>query len=759
MRFLFLPHAHASSEAEAVQLSALRIVLVAGCILEGSIAVHSAWIAIERGLYYIVWIVLLFYAALVWTILVSARNRRLGTSLLIGVVYAAGFFISACVRIPEIARLGFVFCYVAPLLAGLLHGYRLALLLMAFNLLPFGMAVSGYVPPNLFGIDATLEYSHAYIHSLTFVFLNCCLPLAAFRVLHSAQDSALRLGAANEMWEELFQHNGAVTLVCDSAGRVLRANAKALAIFAYDDESAFAGEHLHRLLIGVHSGKMATALAEAHEGSEWRVARGDRSRQVQVQRCRATSAQRMVLTLNDVTELRRAQAQLSSSQARERFLSQHDADTGLPNRESLYRWMSDALSRTPEGHVRPVLTLRLGALRQINARFGIAAGDKAISAYGQLLRKAAGDNACVARIRGVVFAVAMPACASADEALRAVERLRAALPAELSLGEDRIRVESSAGVAFYPADGVDAGELVRCSEAAMDTARRRGLAAVSVFDAEGAARLARRVAVEVALASAIEGREFALVYQPKFNTAGKLLGFEALLRWHSARLGKVSPAEFIPIAEEAGLVGRLSAFVLDEACRQISDWRRAGYDVPRVAVNLSERDLERDDLFESVLAAVARHSVPPGALEIEVTETFFSTQPEQTLRQLRMLKDWSFRIAIDDFGAGYSSLAKLAELPLSVLKIDRAFLLDLERDPRRERVVRSIVSLAHSLELEVIAEGVETLEQLAVLESLGCHGYQGFLFAAPAAPSAWAELLRGGQRPLAERVELSALPA
>jgi EAL domain-containing protein (putative c-di-GMP-specific phosphodiesterase class I) len=298
----------------------------------------------------------------------------------------------------------------------------------------------------------------------------------------------------------------------------------------------------------------------------------------------------------------------------------------------------------------------------------------------------------------------------------------------------------------------DGAELLRCSELALDMAQdprwREEVDGLMVFNAETARSVARGMAIEAELPQALGRRQLHLLYQPKLSPDGGLLGFEALVRWNSPALGAVSPVEFIPVAEACGLVGGITDWVIEAACEQLAAWRRdlgeaAG--ACHVAVNLSARDLERATLFDTLMGSLARHGVRPAQLELEVTESALARQPAQALQQLQRLHEAGFRIAIDDFGTGYSSLAKLVDLPINVLKIDRSFLRQLPGDARRERVVRSMVSLAHSLKLRVVAEGVETGPQALFLQALGVQGLQGYLYGRPQAAGHWQGLIRSGR--------------
>jgi diguanylate cyclase len=736
-RFTLLPSPPRVQDGTRAQLSALRVVLISGLLVEVVIGLHSAWVGIREGQYYVVWIVAFFYAALVAAIRWSDHHPRHSAVGLIITIYAAGLAITLFIRVPEIAHLGYLFCYTAPLLAGLLHSRRLAVGLMVLNLLPFWGAFTGYHPPSPLGNDTTLPEAALYIHTLLFTFFNLCMPLAAFRIVSSLQASQRRLAQANELYEALFENHGAATVVCGSDGRIQRANGLFLSLIGVPSAQ---GQPLAQWLRPLSREATLGAPADLRPGSEWRVGPSSEARILRIGSRHESEGGQLMLALHDVTELRALQHDLLRSQAHAQHIASHDAVTGLPKREAFCRWLEAQRPRLAPGQTVPVVAFGLDALRLINARHGRLHGDRYILACMRALQKAAGGAAQVARVRGSVLALALPALAAAA-APGAVQAVRDALPADLPLAQGRTPLSMSVGVAFYPSDSDDAEQVVHRSELALDRARRARLDQAELLADEPHLH-ARRLAIESGLSRAIEGRELEVVYQPKVAAGGELQGFEALLRWHSPLLGSVSPAEFVPVAEQAGWVARLTDYVLEEVCRQLAVWHAEGAPVLPVAVNLSARDLDRDNLFETVLAVAGRHGIGAGSLSLEVTETFLAERPERAFEQLQRLRTWSFQVAIDDFGTGYSSLAKLADLPIDILKIDRSFLRDLPGDARRERIVRSIVMLAKSLELKVVAEGVELPEQLAFLQALGVDGYQGFLLHAPAPAAHWSELLR-----------------
>jgi EAL domain-containing protein (putative c-di-GMP-specific phosphodiesterase class I)/ActR/RegA family two-component response regulator len=304
-------------------------------------------------------------------------------------------------------------------------------------------------------------------------------------------------------------------------------------------------------------------------------------------------------------------------------------------------------------------------------------------------------------------------------------------------------VSASAGIALYPIDGADPDTLIKNADTAMYRAKEAGRNTYRFFKAEMNARALERLSMEGSLRRALERNEFLLHYQPKvaLNT-GRITGVEALLRWQHPERGLVSPANFIPILEDNGMIVPVGAWVLDEACRQLKVWMAEGTPVVPVSVNLSGRQLQQRDLARSVERVLLERDVDPRLIELEITESVLMSNAEQAGEILRKLKKFGIRVSVDDFGTGYSSLGYLKSFPLDALKIDRSFVNDITTNPDDAMITSAVISLAHSLRLKVIAEGVETEAQLAMLAAKGCDEMQGYYYAKPMMPADCALLLR-----------------
>ncbi|VXB61827.1 EAL domain-containing protein [Massilia sp. 9I] len=434
----------------------------------------------------------------------------------------------------------------------------------------------------------------------------------------------------------------------------------------------------------------------------------------------------LVNVLTDITERERAEARLA-------WLAEFDAITGLPNQSQFWRLLEARMAAcASSGRELAAVALVLERLHEIVDLLGHDAGDRALRQVADLLRDACGDNAVAARIRGAEFAFLLDAGSGRTGVERFALQLHALMSGPLQVDGRDFFLSPVLGVALYPQDGRSTDELYRSAQGAASGAGIEVDEAVHFFSASLHTELGQRLTMEAHLRRALERGELRLVYQPKVTVEGQqVVGFEALLRWSSPELGVISPARFIPIAERTGLIIPIGAWALEQACRQMGEWAQQLGRPVKVAVNLSPRQLYQKSLLDTVRRSLAEHRVPPGCLELEITETALMSREKEVDILLHDIRALGVELAIDDFGTGYSSLAYLKRFPVSRLKVDRAFVRDLGRDEDSAAIALSIVNLARGLKLQVVAEGVETEGQLAVLRAMACDEYQGFLFSEP----------------------------
>jgi len=431
------------------------------------------------------------------------------------------------------------------------------------------------------------------------------------------------------------------------------------------------------------------------------------------------------------------------------FLAEYDPVTGLANRERFGAQLHQALDLAVR-HQRAVavLHLDLDSFKVINETLGHEAGDQLLKEIAVRLREAARGDDCVARLSGDDYAVLFADLASVDEVPRLADKILTVLREPFRVAGQEVYVRASVGISLYPDDAADGPTLMRNAETAMYQAKHGGRSQWRFFAAAANARAARRLALETSLHRAIERQEFELHYQPQVDLdSGTIVALEALLRWRPDRNGEpVSPGEFIPVLEETGLITAVGDWVLRTACAQVAAWRAAGLDVARVAVNLSAFQFHRQSLLDTVAQITKETGIPPGMLELEVTESVLLQNAEGALDVLRALERQGVRLGMDDFGTGYSSLSYLKQFPLHTLKIAQPFVHGAPHDPVDCGIIRAVIGIARSLGVSVVAEGVETEAQLSFLRAERCDAVQGYLFSRPVPASEVPALLRSGRR-------------
>jgi diguanylate cyclase (GGDEF)-like protein len=439
-----------------------------------------------------------------------------------------------------------------------------------------------------------------------------------------------------------------------------------------------------------------------------------------------------------VLERSRMQAQLIDH-------AYHDSLTGLPNRRLGRDRLATALNRaTRAGNPMAVLWIDLDRFKQINDQYGHPVGDAVLQQTARRLSGRLRSSDTLARMGGDEFMAVLEGTSSREEGEALASALLDILALPMQIGELVLCVTASIGISFYPEDGKTVDSLAQHADRAMYAAKF-GSSGFLAFSSELDRGPAQRRELEAELSHGLETGGFSLAYQPVCLPDGALTGFEALLRFNSARLGSVPPSQFIPIAEEAQLIVPIGEWVLREACRQNRKWQEAGYSPTSIAVNLSALQFARNDFADTVAEILSESGQAGDALVLELTESIVMRDFTESARQMKRLKLLGVRIAIDDFGTGYSSLSYLHRLPIDVLKIDRSFMENLNEADSTRPIVEAVLSMAHTLGLLVVAEGVETAEQLCTLEESNCDLIQGYFFSRPVEPHIAAAFLQYGK--------------
>jgi predicted signal transduction protein with EAL and GGDEF domain len=607
--------------------------------------------------------------------------------------------------------------------------------------LALGLTVTLFIPVTLRHFESVEPAANLVVGASYLVLLSIFLVLGGIRapVLHwcaLVPMLALLMGARRSAW--VWAGISLMTLASFAAADVL-----GLPLPSYLEESGLAGDRLWLQRV-VDVGSWVVILIviglvyERHKGQQ--------------------TAELAVAN----AELKRQILQRHRAEERTRYLAYYDELTSLPNRELFKQQLELAMADAERSdHMIAVMILDLDSFKWVNDSYGHPLGDALLKQVADRLRacvrgadsvfrnsgdqEARAEESVVSRLGGDEFTVLLVKLRNDREAAIVASRMLQAFKEPFSLEDHEVYISASIGIALYPRDVADVNELLRNADLAMYSAKDHGKNNYQFFSESMNEEIVRRTTLTNELRRACERSEFILHYQPIVQAGSReIVGLEALIRWQHPARGLVMPGEFIEIAEESGLIGPISEWVLSTACQQIVEWRDQGLPGVRLAVNLSGVQLRHRGLCDYVEVTLAQTGMDPRDLELEITESAMMEDEEQAARSLVELKQLGLDVALDDFGTGYSSLSYVQRYPVDSLKIDRSFVKEVSVDPEAQAITTAIVAMAHGLGLTVVAEGVETAEQEKFLVELGCDRLQGFRFARPQAAREVAELLRDG---------------
>ncbi|MDK9715905.1 MAG: EAL domain-containing protein [Sulfuritalea sp.] len=535
--------------------------------------------------------------------------------------------------------------------------------------------------------------------------------------------------------EQVFDHSPVAIVITDSENRIISVNESFVRISGYG-ESEVLGRDPKFLASGLHNAEFFERMWQAlQEGDFWEGEVWDRRKTgeiypkwmtINVVRDREDAGRmHYVAIFSDITERKQAEEHIH-------HLAHHDPLTTLPNRMALEARLEQSIAEANRNQRSvAVMFLDLDRFKTINDTLGHHVGDLLLIEVARRLRQTVRSSDTVARHGGDEFVVVLPALETPDVAATLAGNILKTLSEPYLIDGNTLHSTPSIGVSLYPQDGRDVDTVMKYADTAMYHAKDMGRNGFQFFSPEMNRAAMERLDIERQLRDALKLDQFALHYQPRLDRNGRVTGVEALIRWNRPGHGLQPPGRFIPIAEESDLIILIGEWVLATAATQLVAWQKAGIEMPSVAINLSARQLRLAGLPGQIAAVLQDSRLPAALLEFEVTETMAMENPERASRLLGELRDMGIALAIDDFGTGYSSLAYLKRLPFDHLKIDRSFVAGIAHDPNDVAIVRGTIALAHSLGLAVVAEGVETAEQLALLKSAECDEFQGFHFSRP----------------------------
>ncbi|AFY77823.1 diguanylate cyclase (GGDEF) domain-containing protein [Pleurocapsa sp. PCC 7327] len=428
----------------------------------------------------------------------------------------------------------------------------------------------------------------------------------------------------------------------------------------------------------------------------------------------------------DITERKRIEEILQ-------YQAFHDALTELPNRSLFHEQLALAIANAHRNQTQmAVIFLDLDCFKNINDTLGHSIGDRILQLFAKRLNACLREGDTIARWGGDEFTILLPHIKNIEEAAKLAERLLGEIKQPFEVDEHKLYVKSSLGIAIYPQDGEDPETLLKNADAALYRGKEQGRDRYQFYSSTMTSKVSEWLRLEHLLHQALANEELFLVYQPQLDIeSGKIFGMEALLRWHNPELGLVSPAKFIPLAEDNGLIVPIGEWVLKSACAQIKAWQLLGIEPFKVSVNLSARQFQNANLVEMVTQILQETEIDPQWLELEITETIIMQNVNFARRALERLQQIGVRISLDDFGTGYSSLSYLKQFPFHTLKIDQSFVRDLKENSRDTAIISAVIALGRGLNLRVIAEGVETQQQLELLRNLQCEAIQGYWLSKP----------------------------
>jgi diguanylate cyclase (GGDEF)-like protein len=437
----------------------------------------------------------------------------------------------------------------------------------------------------------------------------------------------------------------------------------------------------------------------------------------------------------DITDIKRSQNRLHE-------LVNHDPLTGLPNRRLLNELLEHSIKRAErDNHKIALLFIDLDRFKAVNDSLGHQVGDKLLLEASRRISLSMRDSDVVARLGGDEFVVMMDMISNPSDAALVANKIIHALQIEFNIDENEIYISASVGISIFPKDCKDVEGLIKAADIAMYQVKNKGKNNHCFYSDELSKNAVERFTLEGQLRHAIERKQFEVYYQPQVSLlTGEIIGAEALIRWHHPKLGLVSPAKFIPLAEETGLIVQIGEWVLREAAHQAVLWHKEGHSIQWISVNISGVQIMRSNFADTVYGVLMETDCNPQMLELEITESTVMQNTEYVIDTFNRIKQLGLRLAIDDFGTGYSSLSNLKRLPLDKIKIDQSFVRDLPEDLDDAAIANAIYAMARSLGFSVIAEGVETHEQAKFLRSMGCEEAQGYLYSKPVTATEFAEL-------------------
>lgn len=705
---------------ERWRVSALRIMIIGCYVLYSILAIHCVVTALNAEYFISLPFILSFYLVGGMQLWLSKSQFHLSAySLLITIVLAA-LCINLMVEVPTLAMLGPVLIFSLPLVAFVLLGLKAGVICMVLNVLPFIALLSGFQLNQYIDINVYLENANGYIFSIIFLFFNICIPLAVARgnvanirlnKYITMQNDNLRL--QNDFYKTLFVETDIAKLEVSAKGVVSKMNLAAEQLLNCKFKQLTRPTYISELLNDFPADESTNTVNLSVAG---------KMKVFKISRSALLNQSYFFLTIQDIT----AKTMLHKTLAAQSVLNRkHNIDkaTRLPNRTWLESHLENLLGNSDIELC--ILAIRIKNAEFIAQKHGFQTIPRMIS---NLANQWLAETKLDCHLASVDTNNLTIVCELSDkDAQSLITTFIEQLPKIIIIEQQKIPLDIQVGISV--SDGLvhPPEKLVNNALYAANSSNLK----VNFYETSSLEQFIEHQEISILLNEAIINDELHIVYQPKVQGDGKLIGLEALLRWNSAVIGLVSPAVFIAIAEKSGLITNLTRWLIANVCKQIDEWQQTGIDLVPVGINISGPDLDQENFHEQLLKPLIKHKIKPQLIELELTESARSICHEKALSTINYLVNWGFQISLDDFGIGYSGLSKLISYPVNKVKIDRQFIKHIDKDQRKAQVIEAIIAMCKVFDIEILAEGTESFAEVDTLIKLGCHRFQGYVFAKP----------------------------
>jgi len=710
------------------QQSALRILLTLTTIIFAISELHSIFSSEEEVM---LGTNSVYLVILIGLIGLSTKYTQATAVLFTVTLITSSFLLLTLSDEIDAKKYAIISLYSLPLITRLLFSFRASLVAMAINICPFYLIVSEYLAPT--NVSSTPSF---YFQLLTFFTLNLGLPLAVSRIIYTLENNAKKMQSLYQklndnyaLYEEFFENTGTPTLLCDQYGKLLKANQLARELLTDNQTSNFSNSKISDWLSpGANNGKFfwQSNVAQC-------TLKNNPETHIEIRRATLDRHGHYVLHLQNTTELRAIQQELEYTQQTNSRLTHFDLLTRLPNHRNFCRQVNERINAKDTHLTGAMFIIRICQFKLLNKQYGKDNANRIILNFAKSLQSNLSEKAIISRLRGVKFACFIPLNQTHLIQKNLTTLIRSVLPKQLSIDGNRLNMDYQVGIAYYQTDGKTAETLLEHCEMALEYSSSTDRFSYYNYDLEN--KLIGEHKLSLKLSSAIKNKEIKIWLQPQVSQNGQICSFEALARWKNGNQF-VSPVVFISIAEKLGLLPLLAENLIRELVSTLSEWHKEHIYTP-IAFNLAGQELMNDSFFALLMSLISDKPWLSELLELEITETSYVMTNPLIHKRLRSLSQFGFSIAIDDFGTGQASLGQLVDIPANILKIDRRFIAPLPNDQRHLDIVKSTIQLAESLDMKVIAEGIETKEQANLLIALGCHTLQGYYFGKPSPLSDW----------------------